>query len=602
MYETEVNNRTEPSSEIPADVIKEFGKLAGVVQTRTTLAWSEHCTECVWPVCYSTCDLYSPREDGKCKRFIDGMVRVDCSEAINSYLLKIKFKRWGKLWSPGNVRLHSAGQAEKIERRDYQIGTMLYQLPMPASLKKKVISKRYSLKKKSASRPTDGGGNLPTSFLLECYNPQLHSIQISLTMRSVNEGRLPFQELIALAPGFNRARIPISDVIRFINPRMPFNVELIPNDVLEGTTLYFGLMEFVQEVEQQSTEKIKLAKCVIWDLDNTLWDGVLVEDGLDNLKLKADAADTIKELDARGILQSVASKNNYEEAIQAIKHFELDEYFLFPQISWRPKSEGIETIARQLNIGKDTLIFLDDSRFELEQVKAIYPEVRVVNALEMHTLLKMKECQVSVTTESKNRRNMYKTEAKRRNIEEDFGNDYMAFLRHCEIRLSIQHMTQENIDRVHELTQRTNQMNFSGQRYDREVLMDILAKPYLNTYVLSCEDRFGSYGIVGFSIVDSREPRMTDLMFSCRIQSKRVEHAFLNYIIGNYIRELDRDFFANYRKTSRNAPSGKVFPDIGMDEVEVSAGVTSLVFRKNKELRDDGVITIIAEAIPLSTN
>ena len=197
---------------------------------------------------------------------------------------------------------------------------------------------------------------------------------------------------------------------------------------------------------------------------------------------------------------------------------------------------------------------------------------------------------------------MYKTEAKRRNIEEDFGNDYMAFLRHCEIRLSIQNMTQENIDRVHELTQRTNQMNFSGQRYDREVLMDILAKPFLHTYVLSCEDRFGSYGIVGFSIVDSREPRMTDLMFSCRIQSKRVEHAFLNYIIGNYIQELGKDFFANYRKTSRNAPSGKVFPDIGMDEVEVSDGVTSLVFRKNKELSDDGVITIISEAVPLSTN
>jgi FkbH-like protein len=602
MYETEVNNRTEPSSDIPADVIKEFGKLAGVVQTRTTLAWSEHCTECVWPVCYSTCDLYSPREDGKCRRFIDGMVRVDCTEAINSYLLKIRFKRWGKLWSPGNVRLHSAGQAEKIERRDYQIGTMLYQLPMPAGLKKAVISKRYSLKKKSASRPTDGDGCLPTSFLLECYNPQPSSIRISLTMRPVSEGRLPFQELIELAPGFNRVRIPISDVIRFLSLRMPFNIELIPNDVSEGTTLYFGLMEFVQEVERQSTEKIKLAKCVIWDLDNTLWNGVLVEDGLDNLKLKANAADTIKQLDARGILQSVASKNNYEEAIQAIKHFELDEYFIFPQISWRPKSEGIEAIARQLNIGKDTLIFVDDSQFELEQVKAIYPEVHVVNALEMHTLLKMKECQVSVTTESKNRRNMYKTEAERRNIEEGFGKDYMAFLRHCEIRLSIQHMTQENINRVHELTQRTNQMNFSGQRYDREVLTDILAKPYLNTYVLSCEDRFGSYGIVGFSIVDSREPRMTDLMFSCRIQSKRVEHAFLNYIIGNYIRELDKDFFANYRKTSRNAPSGKVFSDIDMDEVEVSAGVTSLVFRKNKELLDDGVITIVTEAIPLSTN
>jgi FkbH-like protein len=602
MYETEVNNRTEASSEIPADVIKEFGTLAGMVQTRTTLAWSEHCTECVWPVCYSTCDLYSPREDGKCRRFIDGMVRVECSEAINSYLLKIKFKRWGKLWSPGNVRLHSAGQAERIERRDYQIGTVLHQLPIPTLLKTAVTSKRYSHKKKSAARPADDGSSLPTSFLLECYNPQSFSIRISLTMKPLGEGRLPFQELIEVDPGFNRIRVPMNNVLRVINPRTPFNVDLIPNDVLEGTTLFFGLMEFVQEVEPHSSEKVKFAKCVIWDLDNTLWHGVLVEDGLENLRLKVDAVNAIKQLDARGILQSIVSKNNYEEAIEAVRHFGLEEYFLFPQISWRPKSEGVDAISHQLNIGKDTLIFIDDSQFELEQVKAICPTVRVLNALDIHTLLEMKECDVPVTAESKNRRRMYKTESERRNLEESFGNDYMAFLRYCEIRLSLQTMTEENVDRVHELTQRTNQMNFSGQRYDRAVLKDLLSKSYLDTYVLSCEDRFGSYGIIGFSIVDSREPRMTDLMFSCRIQSKRVEHAFLNYIVRNYIRDLNKDFFANYRKTPRNAPSGRVFSDLNMEEVGVSSGVTSLVFRKNKELLDDGVVTIIITEVPLSTN
>ncbi len=88
-------------------------------------------------------------------------------------------------------------------------------------------------------------------------------------------------------------------------------------------------------------------------------------------------------------------------------------------------------------------------------------------------------------------------------------------------------MTEENLERVHELTQRTNQMNFSGNRYDREVLREIVRKLSSRHHVLSCEDRFGSYGVIGFSLVDRREPRMTDLMFSCRMQSKRVEHAFL---------------------------------------------------------------------------
>jgi len=513
--------------------------------------------------------------------------------------LKIRFKRWGKLLSPGNVRLHSIAKAERLEQRDYRIGTLLYQLPIPSGIKKAATDKRYSFKKKFASRPTNGD-SLPASFLLECYNPQSHSIRLSLTMRPViEEEKVPFQKLIELTPGFHRVRVPMNEIQKVLNVRAPFNIELIPNDVEDGTTLYFGLMEFVQEVEQ-AAEKSKQIKCVVWDLDNTLWDGILVEDGPRNVKLKREVSEVIRVLDARGILHSIASKNNHEEAMQVLKRFELDEYFLCPQISWRPKSEGISAIARQLNIGTDTLVFVDDSQFELEQVKTVCPEVRVLNAVEYRLLPEMKECQLPVTAESKERRKMYRVEAERQDMVESFGNDYMAFLRHCQIQLSIQHLTPENLDRVHELTQRTNQMNFSGNRYDRNVLKSVLATPYLNTHVLDCEDRFGSYGIVGFSIIDIREPRMTDLMFSCRIQSKRVEHAFLGHIIRNYIRESGKDFFANYRKTSRNAPSGRVFVELGMEEVEVSAGVTSLVFRRNKEVPDDGVIKIVASEVPLS--
>jgi hypothetical protein len=142
MYETEANSYRESIGQIPVEVIARFGELEGIVVDRTVLPWSEHCTECVWPTCYTTCDLYSPREDGKCRRFVNGMVRVDCPEAFNSYLLKITFKRWGKLWTPGNVHLRSADRALAIERRDYRIGTFLYQLPAPASVKGMVTGKR----------------------------------------------------------------------------------------------------------------------------------------------------------------------------------------------------------------------------------------------------------------------------------------------------------------------------------------------------------------------------------------------------------------------------------------------------------------------------
>ncbi len=159
-------------------------------------------------------------------------------------------------------------------------------------------------------------------------------------------------------------------------------------------------------------------------------------------------------------------------------------------------------------------------------------------------------------------------------------------------------MSEENLERVHELTQRTNQMNFSGNRYDRDVLRNILSSAYLDTFVLSCQDRFGSYGVIGFAIVDRREPRMTDLMFSCRIQSKRVEHAFLASVIRRYISETGKEFCANYRKTSRNAMSGQVFGDLGMEQTETRDGVLSLRFPKGKEVPDDGVIEVtVLEAL-----
>ena len=234
-----------------------------------------------------------------------------------------------------------------------------------------------------------------------------------------------------------------------------------------------------------------------------------------------------------------------------LKKFEIEEYFLTPQISWRPKSDAVQAIARELNIGLDSLLFVDDSEFELQQVGAALPEVRTLNSTRYLEIADLEECQVPVTDESRNRRTMYRVETQRRDAAENFADDYVAFLRDCEIRLNIRPMIEENLERVHELTQRTNQMNFSGNRYDRSVLKQILSTSYLDTYVLDVEDRFGTYGVVGFCIVDNRVPLMTDLMFSCRIQSKRVEHAFLAYLIRKYIARTGKEFWANYRKTPR---------------------------------------------------
>src|ERR1700722_1552983 len=235
MYETEANNRRE-EYRLPPDIAKRLNDSRSDIVERTLLPWGEHCTECVWAKCYTTCDLYSPRQDGRCRRFVDGMVRVESPAAANSYLLKIRFKRWGKLWTPGNVRLHSAGKAERLERRDYRIGSALQRLPLPTLVRIKATTKRYGFKKRMAS-PVSNGEALPACFLLECYNPESHDVHLSLTMRATDEqSKIPFQKLIKLTPGFHRIRVPIEEITALIDVRQAFGIDLIPNDEANETT------------------------------------------------------------------------------------------------------------------------------------------------------------------------------------------------------------------------------------------------------------------------------------------------------------------------------------------------------------------------------
>jgi FkbH-like protein len=596
MYETEANNRVESIEQLPSEAVQAFRSFREKVTAKTVLPWGEHCTECVWPTCYTTCSLYSPREDGRCRRFVEGMVRLDCPGAVNSYLLKISFKRWGKLWTPGNVTLFDLDDANRREQSDLRIASTLQKLPLPKSLRTYATGKRYVWKKRitNSRKPSSAP---PDFFVVECYNPGEQTINLSLTLRSTNGAQaIPFQKLIPLVQGFRREEIPTSEIARSFDLQSPFSVELIPNDIPDGVTLFFGLLDFVQckpQPKAASKEGKAQVKCVVWDLDNTMWDGILVEDGADKLRLKTGIAEVIKGLDRRGVLHSIASKNNFAEAMAVLKGYQLDEYFLHPQISWAPKSQAMKAIAQKLNIGIDTLMLVDDSSFEIAEVQAACPGVMVLTADKYLEIPELPACQAPETAEGANRRKMYQQEATRETAAVTFAGDYFEFLRDCKIEMEIERLSTANLQRVDDLTQRTNQMNFSGNRYQSKLLEEIAATPHVDTYVISCRDRFGSYGIVGFSIVDSREPRMTDLMFSCRIQAKRVEHAFLTFLLKKYVSAGSSDFWANYRKTPRNAPSGKVFQDIGMDEMGENAGVTSLVFPKDRPIPDDGIIQIV---------
>ena len=143
--------------------------------------------------------------------------------------------------------------------------------------------------------------------------------------------------------------------------------------------------------------------------------------------------------------------------------------------------------------------------------------------------------------------------------------DYDAFLATCEIRLSLSGLAEQNKERVYELVQRTNQLNFSGNRYTREALAGMAADTSVVPVVMHCEDRFGAYGIVGFAILrrSGRDMELVDMMFSCRVQGKKVEHSFLAHVSRCAAQAGFARYVCLFNRTQRNAPAAAVFNDLG---------------------------------------
>jgi FkbH-like protein len=601
MYESEVNDRREPAGTLPKEVLDGLGEYRRQVRARTVMPWGEHCTECVWPSCYSSCELYEPRSDGACRQFVGGVARIPTPQGTVPYLQQITFRRWAKLWTLGTTACQSLDTADRWERINIVAGAAAKSIPAPAPLRHKLLGKLSYLRRNKLTRRNGRADAPPDYFVVEMFNPAAATISLTLSIRTATPRPATFQRLLQAVPGFTREKIAFHEIRGVVDTDQAFEVELVPNDA-EALTLYFGLIDFVQETNGMATPPPARAdlgerkcKCVVWDLDNTLWSGVLIEDGADRVTLQSGVKEVIEELDRRGVLQSVASKNNRDDALAVLERFGVKDYFLYPQIHWSPKSRSVATLAEALNIGLDSIVFVDDQEFERREVAGALAEVRVIDPSHAAGMLDMPAFQLPVTDESRNRRLMYRQEEQREALLATYQGDYLGFLRENRMQVSLSRLSDKNMKRVYELAQRTNQMNFSGNRYSTEALERVAADSRLDTYVIRCSDRFGSYGIVGFSVVDRQEPRLLDLMFSCRVQAKRVEHGFLGWLLQQHRNGGPRDFFANYRKTPKNEPSGAVFQDVGFQEVGVADGVTTLRFGGDREVPEESVVEIVVE-------
>ncbi len=592
MYESEVYLKSVQET-LPQGVYDKFLSTYNSIQERSILHWTEHCTECSIPHCFKTCDLYSARIDGKCRRFLHGIELVkQHGLADDIQILKIQFKKWGVLATQGNNELFTKEKVSEREKKDLQVAKLIH-LTRPKFVKRKLSQKRYSVKKNNILKEQNQSLNEPHVFLIEIFNPSDEIIFMGLTIRNEDEKyrKIPFQYRIELKPGYNKECIPFDEIIKRVKVDLPYRIDITPENISSDIPLYFGITEFVKFKELESnSKKSKKIKCVVWDLDNTVWNGTLVEDGIENLWLKEGIKEILTHLEQKGIIHSIASKNNIEPALEALNHFGIKDFFLFPKISWFPKSKGIREIALDLNINVNTILFVDDSVFERNEVQTVLPQVKTMDALDYKTILDLEELQVPITTESKKRKHFYLNEVKRKEQSINFEGGYFDFLKKCNIKLEIIALSKEHFDRVYELTQRTNQMNFSGNRYEKSDILDINKDKNLSAYVLKCQDNFGEYGIIGFGIINLSENRLIDLMFSCRIQSKRVEHAFLTYCLRKYLNR--GDFFVTYKHTEKNKFSAQVFYDFDFEITKQVQNTRYLKFARNRKIINDQIVTI----------
>jgi FkbH-like protein len=299
-------------------------------------------------------------------------------------------------------------------------------------------------------------------------------------------------------------------------------------------------------------------KCVVLDLDNTLWDGVLLED--ETLRANANLVRLVRELDSRGILLSIASKNDHDHAWHKVEELGLAEYFLHPQINWRPKGENIARISSALDIGLNTFAFIDDNPFELDEVSRRLPQVTCLHVDDVGGLLDNPRFAGSTSVEAKNRRRYYREALARTTDQLNYKSDYSGFLASCETKLEISSYQEADFDRVVELAQRTNQLNFSGTRYTRPEVARLLADQDLEKYVLRCTDKYGSYGTVGLGLVRrrGREIRVEEFMLSCRVQGRLIEQAFFRHLLEGSNTKERLKLWVNFHPTHRNRPAAQV--------------------------------------------
>ena len=357
---------------------------------------------------------------------------------------------------------------------------------------------------------------------------------------------------------------------QFFSGDIKISIEYIPKFVNE-------LMGYVYTISGVAK------KCIVLDLDNTLWGGVIGEDGFDNIKLGdnpigrsfVEFQKRLLALNKRGIILAINSKNNFDDAIEVIqKHPNMilkEENFASVKINWDDKVVNLQKISEELNIGLDSMVFFDDDPINQEYVRKSLPGVLVVDLPKdssqySQIMTEMKEFDVlEITEEDTKRSDMYLGQKKRKELENKIG-DFNEFLKQMNIEVEVKKADSFSIPRISQLTLKTNQFNLTTKRYQEEDVSKFSSSDDKIVECIQVSDKFGDNGITGTYIIEKKNNEewiIDTFLLSCRIIGRGIEEIMINQIIENAKSSGVKRIKGKFIPTAKNKPAENFYEKLG---------------------------------------
>lgn len=315
-------------------------------------------------------------------------------------------------------------------------------------------------------------------------------------------------------------------------------------------------------------------KCIVLDLDNTLWGGVVGEDGIGDIALSLKPPgngfmafqQALLDHYHRGVILAINSRNNPGDAWEAIRtnpNMILKEnHFAAARINWNDKVSNLRELAEELNIGLDSMVFLDDDPTNRELARALLPEVETPDLpadpsqyAGFLNSLNYFDSKV-ITDEDKMRGNLYVTDRLRKEEEKNYENKE-DFLNNLSLKLSVYEDNDSCVSRLAQLTEKTNQFNTCKKPLTEEEIANFIKSPDHAVFHAGLQDKFGDHGIITFALVDKKKDKwhINSLLMSCRVFGREVEAAFMGIILKRAAEEGAKQITIAFEETPKNAPA-----------------------------------------------